>query len=62
MTNDRPINIMLVEDYELTRKGVRGLLETSPSFRVVSEAADMEEALRKAQDNSVDRLMHRTWS
>src|SRR5437868_6275017 len=57
MTYDRPINIMLVDDHEATRKGVRGMLETSPSFRVVAEAAGMEEALRKAQDNAVDLVV-----
>jgi len=48
---------MLVDDHEVTRKGVRGVLETSPSFRVVAEEVGMEEALRKAQDNAVDLVV-----
>jgi two-component system response regulator NreC len=50
MIYDRPINIMLVDDHELLLKGLRGLLETRPAFRVVAEASGVEEALRTAKD------------
>jgi two-component system response regulator NreC len=48
---------MLVDDHGLLRDGLRGLLETSPLFRVVAEAARMEEALRKAQDHALDLVV-----
>jgi two-component system response regulator NreC len=57
MTYDRPINIMLVDDHEMLRDGLRGLLATSPLFTVVAQAARIEEALREAQHNAVDLVV-----
>lgn len=57
MIYDRPINVMLVDDHEVLRKGLRGLLEASPRFRVTAEAAGMEETLCKAQHNEVDLVV-----
>ena len=39
------INVMLVDDQNLVRKGVRSLLELSDEIEVVAEAADGEEAI-----------------
>jgi len=40
------IEVMLVDDQNLVRKGVRSLLELSPEIAVVAEAADGAEAIR----------------
>ena len=39
------INVMLVDDQNLVRKGVRSLLELSDEIEVVAEAADGQEAM-----------------
>ena len=40
-----PITIILVDDHEVVRKGVRAYLETLPDFKVVGEASSGEEAI-----------------
>ncbi len=42
------INILLVDDHAVVRKGVRALLETNSSFKIVGEADNGEEAVKKA--------------
>ena len=41
-----PISIILVDDHEVVRNGLRGYLETLEEFNVVGEAASGEEALK----------------
>jgi DNA-binding NarL/FixJ family response regulator len=41
-----PISIILVDDHEVVRNGVRAYLETLPNFHVVGEGASGEEAVR----------------
>ena len=43
MTN--PISILIVDDHEVVRNGIRAYLETLPEFKVVGEAVSGEEAL-----------------
>jgi NarL family two-component system response regulator LiaR len=45
-----PITIILVDDHEVVRKGVRAFLDTLPDFRVVGEASSGEEALAMVSD------------
>ncbi len=45
-----PITILIVDDHEVVRKGIRGYLETLPEFQVVGEAASGEEAIKLVQD------------
>ncbi len=45
-----PITILIVDDHEVVRKGIRGYLETLAEFQVVGEAACGEEAVRLVQD------------
>ena len=40
-----PITILIVDDHEVVRKGVRGYLDSLPEFEVVGEAYSGEEAL-----------------
>jgi CheY-like chemotaxis protein len=43
MTN--PIEILLVEDHQVVRHGLRLLIESQPNMRVVGEASSGEEAI-----------------
>ncbi len=40
------ITVVLVDDHELYRRGIKSLLDTDPEIAVVGEAADCEEASR----------------
>lgn len=40
------INVIIVDDHEIVRKGIRAYLESTTEFRVVAEAASGKEALR----------------
>ncbi len=44
------ITLMLVEDHDIVRTGLRSFLETQPGLRVVAEAGSGEEALQRALD------------
>ncbi len=45
----RPVHILLADDHEVVRKGLRALLETQPGWKVIAEATDGREAVEKAQ-------------
>lgn len=44
------INVLLVDDHEIVREGIRGLLESAKGIKVVGEARDGEDALRLAKE------------
>ena len=41
-----PISILIVDDHEVVRNGIRAYLETLPEFNVVGEAASGEETIK----------------
>ncbi len=43
-----PIRVLLVDDHELVRKGIRTLLESNPRYQVCGEACDGRQAVAKA--------------
>ncbi|HPH95002.1 MAG TPA: response regulator transcription factor [Anaerolineaceae bacterium] len=45
-----PITILIVDDHEVVRSGIRSYLTTQPDFDVVGEAASGEEAVRMVAD------------
>ncbi len=45
-----PISIVIVDDHEIVRKGIRAFLDSLPTFRVVGEAASGEEALQLVKE------------
>jgi len=51
------INIMLVDDHDLVRTGLKRLINDEDGFRVVTEAATGEEALQKIRLNDVDIVL-----
>lgn len=44
------MRVLLVDDHTIVREGLRALLAEAPDVEVVGEAADGEEALRKARE------------
>ncbi len=52
-----PLKILLVDDHPSTREGVKAVLRTDPSFRVVGEAGNRKEALDLAANNVIDVTM-----
>jgi DNA-binding NarL/FixJ family response regulator len=57
MTDTGPIRILLVDDQELFRGGVRVALEAQPDFAVVGEAANGREALRLIDELGPDVVL-----
>jgi DNA-binding NarL/FixJ family response regulator len=51
------IRVMLVDDQNLVRKGVRSLLELSTEIEIVAEAADGAEAIRLLPDVNPDVVL-----
>jgi DNA-binding NarL/FixJ family response regulator len=45
----KPIRILLADDHNVMRRGLRLLLESQPGFSVVGEAADGHQAVEQAQ-------------
>jgi two-component system response regulator NreC len=50
----KPIRILLADDHNVMRRGLRLLLESQPEFTVVAEAADGRQALEQAQATNPD--------
>ena len=51
------IRVMLVDDHEMVRAGVKSFLSTQNDFQVVAEAANGEEALEKAARAKPDVIL-----
>ncbi len=48
------MKIMIVDDHEVVRLGLRGLLERQPGWQVVAEAATADEAVNRAREHRPD--------
>ena len=46
----QPVRLLIADDHALFRRGLRDVLEEEADMRVVAEAADGNEAVRRAQD------------
>ncbi len=52
-----PIRIVVADDHEMVRKGLKSYLLTEPRFQVVGEAASGEEAVRVARSTMPDVIL-----
>lgn len=55
--NQTPIQVLIVDDQAIVRKGIRALLAEVDYVQVVGEASDGEEAVAQAQDFSPDVIL-----
>jgi DNA-binding NarL/FixJ family response regulator len=53
----KPVRVLLVDDHDLFRKGLAGLLTRNKEFRVVGEARNGTEALSKARELKPDIVL-----
>ena len=56
-TPARPIRVLLVDDQDLVRCGLRLVLEAQPDIEVVAEASDGADALRAARGHAPDVVL-----
>lgn len=56
-TPARPIRVLLVDDQDLVRYGLRLVLEAQPDIEVVAEASDGADALRAARGHAPDVVL-----
>lgn len=54
---DAPISVLIVDDHEVVRRGLRTYLETLPEFSVVGEAASGEQAVLLASEHIPDVVL-----
>ena len=52
-----PIRVLIADDHEVVRKGLRGFLELDSELKIVGEAADGEAALRMAKEFRPDVVL-----
>jgi two-component system response regulator NreC len=52
-----PIRLMLVDDHDIVRTGLKSFLETQEGILVVAEASSGEEAIAKAQETQPDVIV-----
>jgi two-component system response regulator NreC len=52
-----PIKLMLVDDHDVVRTGLRSFLETQPGFEVIAEAKNGLQALEKAREVQPDIVL-----
>jgi DNA-binding NarL/FixJ family response regulator len=52
-----PIRVLVVDDHEMVREGLRALLSRFPIIEVVGEAADVEGAVRAAKTSKPDVVL-----
>ena len=46
--SERRLRVMLVDDHEVVRSGVKSMLQAQPDMSVIAEAASVQEAVRQA--------------
>jgi NarL family two-component system response regulator LiaR len=54
---NRKITILLVDDHEVVRQGLRAYLDAQPDFKVIGEASSGEEAIDMAMDFLPDVML-----
>lgn len=54
---NEPISVLIIDDHQLVRQGVRAFLETQSDLRVVAEAGTGDEAVRLAEQHVPDVIL-----
>jgi YesN/AraC family two-component response regulator len=54
---DRQITLVLVDDHEVVRQGLRAYFTARPEFRVVAEAENGNEAVRLVEEHVPDVVL-----
>ena len=57
LKNMSHMRILLVDDHEVVRLGLKSLLERQISLEVIAEASTQEEAVRMAQEHQPDIVL-----
>jgi YesN/AraC family two-component response regulator len=57
MGNGRRIRVLIVDDHDLFREGLRQLIETDPAIEVVGEAANGQDALKMVAELQPDVVL-----
>jgi NarL family two-component system response regulator LiaR len=52
-----PISVMIVDDHDVVRVGLRGYLETQPDLKVIAEAKSGEEAVILSNEHKPDVIL-----
>lgn len=52
-----PTRILIADDHQLFRDGLKGLLQAAPDFEMIAEAADGQQALRLAAEHRPDVIL-----
>ena len=55
--NNNHVSILIVDDHEVVRNGIRSYLETLTQFHVVGEAGSGEEALKLVSEHIPDIVL-----
>lgn len=56
-TERKPINVALVDDHPIVRKGIREVLENSGTINVIGEASSSDEAIKLINKNTPDVMI-----
>ena len=54
---DKPIRVLLVDDHQVVRRGLRTFLEVQDDIEVVGEAADGAEGVARAEELRPDVVL-----
>lgn len=57
MSRERPIRVLLVDDHDLFREGLAGIIASQPDMEVIGEAGDGLEGLVKAMEMKPDLIL-----
>ena len=57
MASNNRVSILIVDDHEVVRKGIRSYIETVKDFHVIGEAASGEDAIKLVSEHIPDIVL-----